>query len=153
LTRALVLGGGGITGIAWELGLLAGLRRHDADLTDADLVIGTSAGAFVGALVACGADPDESAARAEVEELADLSPRVDMLLLAQAFAVLAQPGPDPVAARIRLGALARSAPVGDPQEQVVRFAGHLPAPQWPRTPRLVITAVDTASGELVAWDA
>ena len=49
--RALVLGGGGITGIAWELGLLAGLRRNGVDVTGADLVVGTSAGAVVGALV------------------------------------------------------------------------------------------------------
>ena len=41
--RALVLGGGGVTGIAWELGLLAGLRTAGLDLTTADTVIGTSA--------------------------------------------------------------------------------------------------------------
>ncbi len=62
--RALVLGGGGITGIAWELGLLAGLRRDGVDLGDADLIVGTSAGAFVGALVATGADPTSVAAAA-----------------------------------------------------------------------------------------
>jgi hypothetical protein len=33
---ALVLGGGGITGIAWELGMLAGLAEHGIDLRDAD---------------------------------------------------------------------------------------------------------------------
>jgi predicted acylesterase/phospholipase RssA len=38
----LVLGGGGITGIAWELGMLAGLAEHGIDLRDADLVVGTS---------------------------------------------------------------------------------------------------------------
>jgi len=48
---ALVLGGGGITGIAWELGLLTGLADAGLDLTDADLVVGTSAGSVVGAQV------------------------------------------------------------------------------------------------------
>lgn len=48
---ALVLGGGGITGIAWELGLLTGLADAGPDLTDADLVVGTSAGSVVGAQV------------------------------------------------------------------------------------------------------
>lgn len=46
--RTLVLGGGGVTGIAWEIGLLLGLAEHDLDLTNPDAVIGTSAGSVVG---------------------------------------------------------------------------------------------------------
>jgi NTE family protein len=38
--RALVLGGGGVTGIAWETGLLAGLAEAGIDLPSADLVAG-----------------------------------------------------------------------------------------------------------------
>src|SRR4051794_32296244 len=53
---ALVLGGGGITGIAWEIGLLAGLAEAGTDLSGADLVVGTSAGSVVGALLTGGAD-------------------------------------------------------------------------------------------------
>src|SRR3954454_24925039 len=56
---ALVLGGGGITGIAWELGLLAGLAERGVDLTGADLGIGTSAGSVVGAQIATGVDVEE----------------------------------------------------------------------------------------------
>ena len=56
LRRALVLGGGGITGIAWETGLLAGLAESGVDLTGADRIIGTSAGSVVGVQVACGLD-------------------------------------------------------------------------------------------------
>ncbi|MFE2146759.1 patatin-like phospholipase family protein, partial [Streptomyces sp. NPDC059456] len=41
---ALVLGGGGLTGIGWETGILYGLARAGVDLTAADLVVGTSAG-------------------------------------------------------------------------------------------------------------
>ena len=41
-TSALVLGGGGITGIAWELGILTGLARGGVDLTGADIVVGTA---------------------------------------------------------------------------------------------------------------
>jgi len=48
-STALVLGGGGITGAAWEVGLIAGLAARGADLTAADLVLGTSAGALAGA--------------------------------------------------------------------------------------------------------
>ena len=51
--RALVLGGGGVTGIAWETGLIAGLG---IDLAAADVIIGTSAGSLVGTDIACGQD-------------------------------------------------------------------------------------------------
>src|SRR5579884_4010436 len=62
-TSALVLGGGGVTGIAWELGMLAGLRDAGIDVTDAELIVGTSAGANVGAMVASGTDLDTLFAR------------------------------------------------------------------------------------------
>src|SRR5712692_8800109 len=56
---ALVLGGGGITGAAWEIGVLAGLHAAGVDLTSADAVIGTSAGAIVGAQILSGVPIDE----------------------------------------------------------------------------------------------
>ena len=49
--RALVLGGGGPVGIAWESGLIAGLAQAGVDLGQADFTMGTSAGAFVGASI------------------------------------------------------------------------------------------------------
>jgi NTE family protein len=55
-TSALVLGGGGPVGIAWEAGLLTGLARHGADPARADLVLGTSAGSVVGATLTSGGD-------------------------------------------------------------------------------------------------
>lgn len=51
---ALVLGGGGLTGIGWECGILYGLARAGVDLTAADLVVGTSAGSVVGAQLTSG---------------------------------------------------------------------------------------------------
>jgi NTE family protein len=42
--RALVLGGGGVAGIAWTTGLLFGLSERGVDLRDAELIVGTSAG-------------------------------------------------------------------------------------------------------------
>ena len=53
--RALVLGGGGVTGIAWETGMLAGLAEAGIDLSTADVVVGTSAGSVVGAQILSGA--------------------------------------------------------------------------------------------------
>jgi NTE family protein len=150
--RALVLGGGGITGIAWELGLLAGLRRLGTDLTAADLVVGTSAGAYVGALIATGVDLDDAAADAAQIEV-ELSPRIDPLLLAEGFALLTDRSLPPREVRARLGALARSAPLGDDAAHVARFAENLPVHDWPRRPRLVLTVVDAHTGDLAAWDA
>ena len=53
-TRALVLGGGGTVGIAWETGVLNGLRNAGVDVTNADLIVGTSAGSVVGTQVGLG---------------------------------------------------------------------------------------------------
>src|SRR6478735_287281 len=54
MAKALVLGGGGVAGVAWETGVLLGLREGGLDLTDADLLLGTSAGSVVAAPVATG---------------------------------------------------------------------------------------------------
>ncbi len=62
---ALVLGPGGPVGTAWLLGLAAGLREAGSDLADADLIVGTSAGAIAGAAIRTGRD---------LTELAELPP-------------------------------------------------------------------------------
>ena len=56
--RALVLGGGGSTGNAWLIGVIAGLFDAGLDVTTADLTIGTSAGSTAAAQIA-GATPTE----------------------------------------------------------------------------------------------
>jgi NTE family protein len=57
---ALVLGGGGAAGNAWEIGIIAGLAEAGLDLTEvADLVVGTSAGATAAAQVRSGIPPAE----------------------------------------------------------------------------------------------
>ena len=48
-SKALVLGGGGPVGIAWESGLIAGLAESGINLSGADFIVGTSAGSVVGA--------------------------------------------------------------------------------------------------------
>ncbi len=149
MTAALVLGGGGITGVAWEVGVLYGLRRAGVDLTGADLVVGTSAGSIVGAVVASGADL--AVAVATQRQVADQNvPVIDVGLAIQAFAIMADPSLEPRTARARVGALALAAPTGDPEQQVELFATMVPA-DWPER-RLVITAVDAETGEPVAWD-
>ena len=55
--RALVLGAGGQAGIAWEIGLSAGLSAAGLDIAHADFILGTSAGSFVGAQLGTGINP------------------------------------------------------------------------------------------------
>ena len=57
--RALVLAGGGAAGNAWELGLIAGLSDAGVDVTEADLIIGTSSGSTVAAQITSGTRPAE----------------------------------------------------------------------------------------------
>jgi NTE family protein len=69
-TRALVLGGGGLVGIAWQTGLLTGLREAGLDLADAEVILGTSAGSVVGALAA--SRTDVAAVQARMAAVAEL---------------------------------------------------------------------------------
>jgi NTE family protein len=57
--RALVLGGGGSTGNAWEIGVVAGLWDAGLDVTEADLIIGTSAGSTAAAQLSGATTPAE----------------------------------------------------------------------------------------------
>src|ERR1700685_1881503 len=57
--RALVFGGGGSAGNAWEIGVIAGLLDAGLDVTDADLIIGTSAGSTAAAQITSATQPAE----------------------------------------------------------------------------------------------
>ncbi|MGH8506559.1 MAG: patatin-like phospholipase family protein [Stenotrophobium sp.] len=57
--RALVLGCGGVAGAAWTIPMLDALQRHlQWDARDADILIGTSAGAVIASLLAAGVSVD-----------------------------------------------------------------------------------------------
>src|SRR5580704_13614868 len=73
-SRALVLGGGGSLGRAMHWGLTAGFLEAAIDLRDADLIIGTSAGAVVGAQLGLGADPRLSAPVVDASSTSTPSP-------------------------------------------------------------------------------
>lgn len=148
--RALVLGGGGITGIAWEWGILAGLARAGVDLTGADLVVGTSAGSVVGAQVAAGLDVDErytvQLAPPDGEVAAALGPAT---MLRYALAMVGPRAPQKV--RARIGRMALRANTVPEAERVKVIEKRLPVNQWPDR-SLLITAVDADTGEFVAFD-
>ena len=148
---ALVLGGGGITGIAWELGILAGAARAGVDLTDADLVVGTSAGSVVGAQVTNGV-PLEDLYAAQLEppdaELGGRLSRIAALKLAPPY-LLPGSGQDKLA-RVGKVAMASHAPGSVDREGVIR--SRLPVDGWPERD-LRVTAVDTDSGEFTVFTA
>src|SRR5689334_17709805 len=151
MQNALVLGAGGITGIAWHLGVLTGLRAEGVDLTGADLVVGTSAGSVTGALITAGIDPAE--ARTIEARLGATDPpfRPDWARGSQAYALLHDEGRDPASIRAGVGALALAADVVAEEPYVAALARRIPVREWPARP-LLITAVDTAGGEPVVWD-
>ena len=104
-----MLGGGGITGIAWEIGLLAGLADAGVDLSSADLVVGTSAGSVVGAQLTCGAELGEMYDRQLEPPTQEKAARLNRARLARfGWAMLRSRGRD-VEFRRRIGALALAA--------------------------------------------
>ena len=58
--RALVFGGGGVLGGTWAVGALAAWQQATGLApADVDVIVGTSAGSVLGALVGCGVSTDE----------------------------------------------------------------------------------------------
>ncbi|RAO55445.1 hypothetical protein LUPAC06_04169 [Micromonospora saelicesensis] len=150
MQRALVLGGGGVTGVAWELGLLAGLVERGVPVTEADLVVGTSAGSLVGAQV-CSELPVE---RFYAEQLAPPSSELAARLGFATLARLIWAGGrtrDAVRSRARIGAMAVAARTQSEASRRVVIEARLPDREWPQR-RLLITAVDASSGEFVVFD-
>nr|WP_296774351.1 patatin-like phospholipase family protein [Rhodococcus sp. (in: high G+C Gram-positive bacteria)] len=148
---ALVLGGGGVAGIAWQTGLLHGLGDAGVDVTASswsDTVLGTSAGATVAAQVTSGItlselysrqiDPerqiDEPRPEVSIEELNDVLARATERAAGdrQKFARY-----------VGQAALAATTP---PEAERRAVIGHrLPTHEWPERD-LGIVAVDAESG-------
>jgi NTE family protein len=151
METALVLGAGGITGIAWHLGVLTGLRAAGVDLTGADLVVGTSAGSVTGALITSGLDLEE--ARRIEAELGDADPPIepDWARGSQAFAALTDASLEPATIRRTVGQLALAADVVAEGPYIASLTRRLPRHDWPARP-LLIAAVDAGNGDPVAWD-
>jgi NTE family protein len=162
--RALVLGGGGSTGNAWLVGVIGGLLEAGVDLTQADLVIGTSAGATTAAQI-CGANPAEllaaTLATAPPPPKGPVRPDGGRALnapvvnhLERTNAIIAAAS-DAADMRRRMGAAALELDAASDGSAQARWravvAARLPSQQWPQR-ELLITAVDAATGEGVVFD-
>ncbi|PVZ14314.1 patatin-like phospholipase family protein [Actinomycetospora cinnamomea] len=151
--RALVLGGGGLAGIAWEVGVLVGLAEAGVNLSLADRVVGTSAGSVVGALLTTGVD----LAAVHEEHLngrsADTTGRpaaLDMEALGAEIAAAMSGARDAGEMRARLGTWALSAETPPESERRAVIDVRLPVKEWPATD-LRISAVDAETGELAVF--
>ncbi|MDI6099503.1 patatin-like phospholipase family protein [Actinoplanes sp. NEAU-A12] len=149
--KALVLGGGGVTGVAWEVGLLHGLAEHGVDLTDAGLFVGTSAGSSVAAQVLSGV-PLRDLFEAQLADAGqETAARIGIGgLLSFAVAGL-WPG-DPARGRAWLGRRALRAHTVPESERRAVIARRLGDGSWPAT-RLLIIAVEAETGAVRVFDA
>jgi NTE family protein len=148
--RVVVLGAGGVVGTAWMAGLAAGLRDRGVDLAEAELIVGTSAGAIVGAMLATGQELGALATPPTPADTGHAPPAPDRDRLAEVFAVLRDPTLDPIGARRRVGRLAVAAGLAEPVH-LARLESLITARAWPDR-RLLITSVDTETGQRQRWD-
>ena len=162
--RALVLGGGGSTGNAWLIGVIAGLFDAGLDVTEADLIIGTSAGSTAAAQITRATSTELLAAilasapqqrtgpvkpdggRVPIGPVADHMKRMSRIIAA---------AEDAADMRRRLGAAALemdAASDGSGQTQWrATVAARLPSQRWPEQ-AVLITVVDAHTGEPVVLD-
>ena len=161
--RALVLGGGGSTGNAWLIGVVAGLFEAGLDVTEADLIIGTSAGSTAAAQITSAtatellADILAVAPQHRTGPVGSHGGRVPGLVadnLQRTSAIIAA-AEDAADMRRRMGAAALdmdAASDGSWQTQWrVTVAARLPSQHWPQR-TVLITAVDAHTGEPVVFD-
>jgi len=164
--RALVLAGAGAAGNAWELGFIAGLGAVGIDVTEADLIVGTSAGSTVAAQITSGTRPTDLYASIVAEgphqPAGNTGQRVSdggrvtnlsatYLEWSNQIIASAENASD-MRRRMGAAALERDASDGSGQahwRDVV--AARLPSRRWP-VQSVMITAVDADTGEPVVFD-
>lgn len=158
MTRALVLGGGGPVGIAWEIGLAAGLEEEGVRLADADFIVGTSAGSVVGAMLAFGRPGADLVATQHAIE-GGAAPRgttdgaFDLAPLMQQFMKLYTSEAPPQQLRAEIGRFALDAKVAMTEDQwIATFQNSemIARGDWPAR-AYACTAVDAETGEFVTW--
>jgi NTE family protein len=144
-----VLGGGGVTGIAWELGVLAGLADAGVDLTGADIVVGTSAGSVVGAQVT--SSPDlRSWYDAQLEPAdAEIGARFGIGTMVRLALPMVVPG-SPLTKRRRIGRAARRSHPESAERRLEVIRSRIGVHEWPDRD-LRITAMDAHTGESVVF--
>jgi len=147
MTLALVMGGGGVAGIAWHTGVLLGLSESGADPSGADVVVGTSAGSTVGAQLGGGHPLHELFARqVDPGTLADEgTPPVSVTELLGRIAPIYAASVDDAERRRRLGAMALDTDTVDESVRRAVIASRLVGLDWPVRP-LLVPVVEATTG-------
>jgi NTE family protein len=148
--RALVLGGGGVTGVAWEIGLLHGLAERGADLSTADLFVGTSAGSVVAAQLTGGTTIGDLYAHELADTTGDTNATIGSKVLLGFVLAALWPG-DRARGRARLGRAALKARTVPESERRTAIASRVRRDDWPAA-RLLIPAVEAQTGEVKVFD-
>ena len=152
-TKALVLGGGGPVGRAWEGGLIAGFRSRGIDLGHADLIVGTSAGAIVGAELALGLDVNRTVPVVDSSTTPALTPAssagMQQLVAAMVRAVTSS---EPEAEWKQVGQMALAATTASEEASLARatFAA-ITGQEWPSN--FQATSIGARTGRFQVWSA
>jgi NTE family protein len=158
---ALVLGGGGAAGNAWEIGVIAGLAEAGLDMTEAaDLVVGTSAGATAAAQVRSGIPPAELLASVlsppvqPVGQNRERPPSLPMTTVFERMRAIGAAATSAADLQRAMGAFGLESdsilgPGAEQRREMV--AARLPRREWPERPMIVV-AVNAHTGELAAFD-
>jgi NTE family protein len=151
-----VLAGGGLAGIAWETGVLRGIADESPEtaqaLLESDVLVGTSAGSTVAAQLSSGLDLDALFERQTAPSSPEIKPSGGIEEITELFlGAMMQPGSTAEKLQ-RIGTVALAT---DTVPEAVRrdvIAQRLPSHEWPDRV-LRISAIDTATGALVTFDA
>jgi NTE family protein len=163
---ALVLGGGGAAGNAWEIGVIAGLAEAGLDMTTAaDLVIGTSAGATTAAQVRSGlpagellaavlSRPTRPGVPGAVGPRREPPPSLPMGTVFERMRAIGAAATSAAELQRAMGAFGLESDAvlepGAAQRRAI-VAARLPSQDWPDRPMIVV-ALDARTGELAAFD-
>ena len=151
----LVLGGGGLWGVAWMTGLIMGLEDRELDVRHPRAVIGTSAGSVTGAHLLCGGLSTQELFERQVLPQKQARQRIpDAKNQATVFGLLAKRWHDPAERLTALCELAQSTQTISWEQRRADIVERLdlPSHEWPAQP-LTITAVDVDSRDLHSFDA
>jgi NTE family protein len=151
--QSLVLGGGGVAGIAWMTGLLAGLAEAGQDVTGAELIVGTSAGSTVAAQLGSGLPLDALYQRQTDPALQarEISAEVNLEQATAQWGELMAGVTSAVDALRRIGAFAIAADTVPEAQRRAVIESRLPSHDWPSR-RVLLVAVDAGTGETRVFD-
>ena len=154
MALGLVLGGGGVVGIAWEIGVLSGLAGALGwDPASAEVLVGTSAGSVVGTQLRHGRTLDDLVSEQRTGGLRVGSgggQAADPAAALEVFRSWAGVEHMDAAAARRTAQLAVAMSMASEETMVESFRPALPSEGWPEGD-LRITGVSVTTGERVAW--